>query len=118
MKQKSPSLPRKLALRTFARLLIVFSINVNLLYFHYSKNPNLENLGISSPIFLSRTNLKLHDISVIPMMTKKVITDLDLMVCGSDCIPLVFLKNYKPKFSYILAELFNMSLKDSCFPGC
>ena len=36
LKQKSPSLPRNLALGIFGELLIVFSTKVNLLYFHYS----------------------------------------------------------------------------------
>ena len=35
-----------------------------------------------------------------------------------DCIPVVFLKNCEPKLSYILAELFNKCLKESCFPDC
>ena len=37
---------------------------------------------------------------------------------GPDCIPVVVLKNCEPKFSYIPAELFNMCLKESCFPDC
>ena len=36
LKQKSPSLPRNLALETFGELLIVFSTKVNLLYLPYS----------------------------------------------------------------------------------
>ena len=28
------------------------------------------------------------------------------------------LKNFKPELSYILAELFNRCLKESCFPDC
>ena len=31
---------------------------------------------------------------------------------------MVVLKNCEPKVSYILAELFNMCLKKSCFPDC
>ena len=31
---------------------------------------------------------------------------------------MVVLKNCEPKLSYITAELFNMCLKESCFPGC
>ena len=31
---------------------------------------------------------------------------------------MVFLKNCEPQFLYILAELFNMCLKESCFPDC
>ena len=35
-----------------------------------------------------------------------------------DCIPVVVLKNYEHELSYILAELFSMCLKESCFPDC
>ena len=52
-------------------------------------------------------------------MVKKVITNLDLSkVSGPDCIPVVVLKNCEPELSYILAELFNKCLKESCFPDC
>ena len=37
---------------------------------------------------------------------------------GPDCIPVVVLKNCEPELSYILAELFNKCLKESCFPDC
>ena len=44
------------------------------------------------------------------------------MICQAsgrlDCLPLVVLKNYGPELSYILVELFNMCLKESCFPDC
>ena len=33
-------------------------------------------------------------------------------------VPLVVLKNSEPELSYILAELFNKCLKESCFPDC
>ena len=73
-----------------------------------SKNSNLDDSGISLPVFPSRTNLKLHNISVTPQMVKKVITNLDLSnASGPACIPVVFLKNCEPELSYILAELFN-----------
>ena len=52
-------------------------------------------------------------------MVKKVITNLDSSkVFSRDCIPLVVLKNCEPELSYILAELFNICLKESCFPNC
>ena len=52
-------------------------------------------------------------------MVKKVITNVDLSkASGSDCIPVVVLKNCEPELSYILAELFNKCLKESCFPDC
>ena len=39
-------------------------------------------------------------------------------VSGPDCIPVVVLKNFESELSYILAELFNMCLKESYFPNC
>ena len=52
-------------------------------------------------------------------MVKKVITNLNSSkASGPDCIPVVVLKNCEPELSYILAELFNMCRKESCFPDC
>ena len=49
-------------------------------------------------------------------MVKKVITNLDLSnVSGPHYIPVVVIKNCEPELSYILAELLNMCLKESCF---
>ena len=82
---------------------------------NFSKYFNLDNLGVSLPIFHSRTNLKLH-ISATPKIVKNIISNLDSSKAShSDFIPVVVLKNCEPKLSYILAELFNMSLKKSCF---
>ena len=84
MRQKNPSLARNLALRTFGELPVVLSTKVNLLYLLFSglevfssasdeakvfsencsKNSNLDDSGISLPVFPTRTNLKLHNISV------------------------------------------------------
>ena len=84
---------------------------------NFSKNSNLDDLGISLPVFPSRTNLNLYNISVTPKMVKKVITNLDSSkASGPDYIPVVVLKNCEPEHSYILAELFNKCLKESCFP--
>ena len=84
-----------------------------------SKNSYLDDSGISLPVFPSRTNLKLHNISVTPKMVKKVITNLDLSkASGPDCFPVVVLKNCETELSYILAELFSKCLKESCFPDC
>ena len=45
--------------------------------------------------------------------------NLDLSkASGPDCIPVVVLKNCELELSYILAELFNKCLKESCFPDC
>ena len=94
LKQKSPSLPRNLTLGTFGELLIVFSTKVNLLYLHCSTDrgccllhlikqkyllktfPRTLISGISLPVFSSRTNLKLHNISITLKMVKKVIKTL------------------------------------------
>ena len=137
IKQKSPLLPRNLALVTSGELLIVFSTKVNLLYLlfngpevlssasdkaklfaeNFSKNSNLDDLDIFLPVFPSRTNLKLHNISVTPKVVKKVIMNLDLSkTSGPDCLPVVVLRNCEWKLFYILAELFKKCLKGSCFP--
>ena len=86
---------------------------------NFSKNSNLDDSGISLPVFPYRTNLKLHNISVTLKMVKKVITNFDLSkTSGPDGISVVILKNCEPELSYILAELFNKCLKESCFPDC
>ena len=138
--QNSPSLPRNLALGTFGKLLIAFSTKVNLLYLLYStdqrscllhqikqnyllkffsKNSDLDDSVISLPVFPSRTNLKLQSISITPKIVKKVITSFDSSnASGPDCLPVVHLKNCEPELSYVLAKLFNICLKESCFPDC
>ena len=86
---------------------------------NFSLNSNLDDSGVSLPVFPSRTNLKLHNISVTLKMVRKVVVNLDLSkASGPDCIPVVVLKNCEPELSYILAELFNKCLKESCFPDC
>ena len=84
-----------------------------------TKNSNLDDSGISLPAFFTRTNLKLPNVSVTPKMIKKFIMNIDLpKASGPDCIAVVVLKNCEPELSYILVELFNNSLKESCFPDC
>ena len=85
----------------------------------FSKNSNLDDSGISLPVFPFRTNLKLCNISVTPKMVKTFIMNLDLSkASGPDCIPIVVLKICEAELSYILAELFNKCLKGPCFPDC
>ena len=86
---------------------------------NFSNKSNLDD-SVSLYLFLPfRTNLKLHNISVSLKMVKKAIMILDLAkASGPDCIPVVVLKNCEPELSYILAELFNKCLKESCFPDC
>ena len=70
---------------------------------NFSKNSNLEDSGISLPAFPSRTNLKLHNISITPKMVKKVIKNLDSSkATGPDCITVVVVKNCEPELLYIL----------------
>ena len=86
---------------------------------NFSKNSNLDDSGISLPVFRTRSNLKLHNISVTPKMAKKVIMNFDLTKApGRDCIRVVVLKNCEPELFYISADLFNKCLKESCFPDC
>ena len=80
----------------------------------FSKDSNLDDSGISLPVFSSRTNLKLRNISVTPKMVEKVITNLDsFKAFDLDCIPMVVLKNCKPELLYILAKLLSL-----VFPDC
>ena len=85
----------------------------------FSKSSNLYDSGISLPVFPSRTNLKLYNLSVTFKMVKKVIINIDLSkASGPDCIPVVVLKNCEPELSYVLAELINKCPKEYCFPDC
>ena len=82
----------------------------------FSKNSNLDDPGLSLPVFSSTTNLKLRD-SVTTEMVKKVTMTIDLskrLICP-DWIPVVVLNNLEPELSCISAELLNKSLKESCF---
>ena len=86
---------------------------------NFSKNSNHDDLGISLPVFSFRTNLKLYNTSLTTKVVKKVITNLDSSkASGPDCNPVEVLKNYELEVSYILAQLFNMCLKESCSPDC
>ena len=82
-------------------------------------NSNLDDSGISLPVFPSRANLKLHNISVTPNMVRKIVMNFHFSkACGPDCIPVMVLKNCEPELSDILAELFNKCFKECCFPDC
>ena len=135
LKQRLPSLPRNLILEIFSVLntgksavlplingLEVLSSALNkskLFAKNFFKNSYLDDLDISLPVFLSRTNLKLHNISINLKMVRKVIINLDSSkTSGPDCIQVVILMNCEPEISCILAKLFNMCLKESCFSDC
>ena len=47
------------------------SVKAKLFAENFSKNSNLDDLGVSLPVFPSRTNVKLNNISVTPKMVKK-----------------------------------------------
>ena len=52
-------------------------------------------------------------------MVKRVIMNLDSSKASSpDCIGVLLWKNYQPELLYILTGLFNICLKESCFPDC
>ena len=52
------------------------SDKANLFPENFTKNSNFDDSGISLPVFPSRPYLKLHNISVTPMMVKQVIKNL------------------------------------------
>ena len=79
----------------------------------FAENSNLDDSGVSLPVFPSRTSLKLNNISATPKL------NLDLPKASwPDSILVVVLKNYEPELSYRLAELFDKCLKESYFPDC
>ena len=126
----SPSLPRNLSLGTFG-ILLIYSVpnkgksaipplfndlemlssapdKAKLFAKIFLKNSNLDESGISLPVFPSRIKLNLHKISITHKMVRNIIANFDLSkLSGSD----VVLKNCEPELSYILSELFIMCLK-------
>ena len=67
---------------------------------NFSLNSNLDDSGVSLPVFPSRTILKLHSVSVTPKMVRKVVMNLDFTkVSGPDCIPVVVIKTSQPELS-------------------
>ena len=80
-------------------------------------NSNLYDSGISLAVFPSRTNLKLHNISVTPKMVKKVIMNLDLSkASGPDCIPVMVLRNCKclKEYCFLFSRLLEGFISGSC----
>ena len=70
---------------------------------NFLKSPNRDDSCISLPAFPSRTNLKIHNIHVIPNFVKNVIINIDLSkASGCDYIPEVCLRKYETKLSHIL----------------
>ena len=68
--------------------------------------------------FPARTYLNLHNIFLTPKLFRKIKTSLYLSkTSGPNCFTVVVLMECECDISYVLAELFNTSLKESCFPG-
>ena len=66
---------------------------------NFSNYSNFDDSGISLPVFPSRTNLKLHNVSVTPKMVKMVITNLDLSKTSApDCISVVVYRTVSLNF--------------------
>ena len=64
-------------------------------------NSILDNSGIYLPAFPSRTNKKLHNISVTSKLVGRVITNFDCSKAPCpDCIAVVVLNKCKPELSY------------------
>ena len=84
----------------------------------FSKNSNLNESGISLLTFPSRTNLKLHNIHVTPKFVMKILTNFDLSSVYSWLYSSGGSEELESELSYILDELFDMCLKESCFPDC
>ena len=94
----------------FNGLEVLFSVSDKAKLFteNFCKNSNVDDSGISLPVFLSRTNLKLPNVSVTPMMVKKIIMNLDFSkASGPECTPVVFLNNCGPE---LLIYLLNSSI--------
>ena len=66
----------------------------------FSKNSNLDDSGHELLSFSCRTDIGSSKASSL------------------DGIPVVVLKNCEPELSFILTDLFNLCLKESCFPDC
>ena len=84
----------------FNSLEVLFSASdiKKLLAINFPRNSDLDDSVISLNVFPSRTNLKLHNISLTHKFIKKVITNLDLpKVSGPDCNPELVLKNCEPE---------------------
>ena len=66
---------------------------------NFSKNCNHDESSISLPVFPSRNNFKLHNISVTPKMIRKVIMNFDLSkASGPDFIPVVAQRTVSQNF--------------------
>ena len=139
LKQKNPSFLRNFVLRTFGELLIVFLTKVSLLYLLYSmvqrccllpliKENSLLETFLKTLILMTSVSLCLF--SILELIWHYIIFLTPKMVKKSHNEPrfikgiwswsysLVVLNSCEPELSYTLPDLFNMCLKESCFPDC
>ena len=132
VKQKGPSLPRNMALKTFGELRIIFSTKVNLLYLLYStaqrccllhpikqkwlpenfsKNSDLDDSGVSSCFSLLELIWNRIIFLELPRWLERSKWTL---ICQRHLVLiLLVLKNCEPELSYIPSELFNKCLKEA-----
>ena len=76
---------------------------------------NSVNLNVS----LTRSGLVQSTKQVEDKDHRSFILNLDSSkASGSHCTPVIVLKNCELDLSYILTELFNMCVKEFCFPDC
>ena len=93
LKQKSPSFPRNMALKTFGGIansvrnkresaipplfngpeVLLLLLLTKFFAKNSSKNSNLDDTGISLSIFPSKSNLKLHNIQLYNCITSKMV---------------------------------------------
>ena len=67
----------------------------NLFAEHFPKKSNLVDSGMYLPALISRTDLTLDKILLIPKLVKKFITNLDSFKTGGpDCIPVDFFSDF------------------------
>ena len=85
----------------------------------FQKLFNLNDSDIYLPVFPCGNNQKLYIIPITPKLVNKLMINFDSSrVPGPDYIPVGVQKNCEPNLSYILALIFYMYLKESCFVDC
>ena len=107
LKQNSPSLPRNKAFGVFLEIgNSVFSKGKSAI-------PPLFNGPEVLPSATDKAKLFAENFS-----KNSSLDDSAISLPVFPCIPVVVLKNCESELSYILAELFNKCLMESCFPDC
>ena len=85
----------------------------------FASNSTIDCAGIEPPVIPRRTETTISRVFVTPRLVRAIILDLDVAkASGPDSIPVIVLKKCVPEFSSILSKLFNLCLRESCFPVC